>query len=243
MWVWPGLSLWLGEAHGGENDPHAHHALQLTFALDGRFRLNTDDELAEGVAAAAVAPDVTHGFAASGLIAHLFVEPESRSGRGLVDKFLNAASLTPLSLAGLDELTAGLQHAWRGADETALAEAAEQLVGALAPPPSARLEPDRRVRLAAEAIALRCQEPLALDEFARVAGLSASRFRHLFAAETGLPFRNYVLWRRLMRAVEIWSDGASLTDAAHGAGFADSSHLSRTFRRMFGQSASTLELG
>lgn len=241
MWVWPGLSLWLGEALGGENDEHAHHALQLTFALDGRFRLNTDDRLIEDAPAAAVAPDIPHGFAGRGMIAHLFVEPESRAGRALAEQLFAETVLAPLPMDTLGGPVAALHGAWRNADVATLAAVAQQLVNALAPAPSPRLDPDRRVRHAAEAIARRCHEPLALDEFADAAGLSASRFRHLFATETGLPFRNYVLWRRLMRAVEIWSNGASLTDAAHEAGFADSAHLSRTFRRMFGQSASTLE--
>ena len=34
--------------------------------------------------------------------------------------------------------------------------------------------------------------------------------------------------------------GASLTEAAHLAGFADSAHLSRTFRAMFGVAPSLL---
>jgi AraC-like DNA-binding protein len=34
--------------------------------------------------------------------------------------------------------------------------------------------------------------------------------------------------------------GVSLTTAAHEAGFADSAHLSRTFKRMFGMTPSDL---
>ena len=60
--------------------------------------------------------------------------------------------------------------------------------------------------------------------------------------ETGLPFRTYVLWRRLMKAVEIRAAGESLTEAAHQAGFSDSAHFSRTFLRMFGVPADTMWL-
>jgi AraC-like DNA-binding protein len=43
--------------------------------------------------------------------------------------------------------------------------------------------------------------------------------------------------------VDVFAAGGSLTDAAHEAGFADSAHLSRTFRRMFGVAPSSLHIG
>ncbi len=72
--------------------------------------------------------------------------------------------------------------------------------------------------------------------------LSPSRFRHLFIKEVGLAFRPYVLWLRLGRAVEAFAAGETLTAAAYRAGFADSAHLSRTFRRMYGIAAGALQL-
>jgi AraC-like DNA-binding protein len=83
---------------------------------------------------------------------------------------------------------------------------------------------------------------LGIHEAARGVGLSPSRASHLFVEETGLPFRTYVLWLRLMRAVDAHTSGLSLTDAAQEAGFADSAHLSRTFKRMFGLPAASLDM-
>ena len=82
--------------------------------------------------------------------------------------------------------------------------------------------------------------PLDVSKAADIACLSESRFSHLFVAEVGLPFRTYMLWRRLMVAVNGIASGTNLTSAAHDAGFADSSHFSRTFLRMFGVPASLL---
>lgn len=79
---------------------------------------------------------------------------------------------------------------------------------------------------------------LRLGAVVRQGGLSASRFRHLFAQEVGLPFRRYVLWRRLRLAVSEMSAGADATTAAHAAGFADLAHFSRTLKAMFGVTAS-----
>jgi AraC-like DNA-binding protein len=70
--------------------------------------------------------------------------------------------------------------------------------------------------------------------------LSPSRLTHLFAQEVGLPFRRYVLWRRLTRAMLLISRGGSLSTAAHASGFADAAHMTRTFHQMFGMNPKTL---
>ena len=78
------------------------------------------------------------------------------------------------------------------------------------------------------------------SELARLLGLSPDRFRHIFARDMNLPYRRYRLWLRLQTAVAHAQSGASLTEAAHAAGFADSSHLTRTFREMFGIAPSSV---
>ncbi|MEM1416087.1 MAG: AraC family transcriptional regulator [Myxococcota bacterium] len=72
------------------------------------------------------------------------------------------------------------------------------------------------------------------------AGLSASRFQHVFRAATGMPFRRYRLWRRMALAVATIARGRTLTEAAHDAGFAGSAHFSAAFRDMFGLPPSAL---
>lgn len=81
---------------------------------------------------------------------------------------------------------------------------------------------------------------LRLRPFADLVGLSESRFRHLFAESTGLPFRRYVLWRRARRAAMEMTQGADATTAAHSAGFADLAHFARTLKTMFGITSSQL---
>ncbi len=70
------------------------------------------------------------------------------------------------------------------------------------------------------------------------AGLSLSegRFLHLFRQEMGVSWRPYLLWRRLLCAVELINNGHSATAAAELSGFSDNAHLSRTFRCTFGLS-------
>jgi len=103
-------------------------------------------------------------------------------------------------------------------------------------------EPDARVRKIVAWARAQLDNPISLADAADVAGLSKARLRHLFVEQTGLPFRTYLLWLRLMRGLEEFAAGASLTDAAHDAGFSDSAHFSRTFRRMFGTTAAALDV-
>ena len=100
------------------------------------------------------------------------------------------------------------------------------------PPPRGDL--DERVRHAIARVRAQGGERLTLEQIAGEVFLSPSRFAHLFAEEVGLGFRRYQLWRRLCTALRLMGDGRTFTAAAHTAGFADSAHLTRTFKQMFG---------
>jgi AraC-like DNA-binding protein len=80
--------------------------------------------------------------------------------------------------------------------------------------------------------------PIAAARCAETAGLSASRFQHLFTAQMGIPFRRYRSWIRMRRAIEAIVEGANFTTAAHSAGFADQAHFAHAFRQTFGAPAS-----
>jgi AraC-like DNA-binding protein len=56
----------------------------------------------------------------------------------------------------------------------------------------------------------------------------------------GLPFRRYLLWRRVQRAFVALKAGDDVTTAAHMAGFADAAHFARTLKAMFGVTATQI---
>lgn len=246
MVFWEGASMWVlgtrpGDGPYPKTHPHAHHAVQVTLSLRGWFTLETGDLEVSGPAAA-VAPDTNHAFQAEGAVAHLFIDPEGRTGRELQRVLLSGAPL--VALAGLADLRAQLLAAFdatRRKDAT-LIELGQAVVAELARDGERDLRPDARVRRMSTWAAARLDAPVSLADAAAHVGLSTGRARHLFVEQTGLPFRTHLLWQRLTRAVELFSGGSSLTDAAHGAGFSDSAHLSRTFRRMFGITADSLRV-
>jgi AraC-like DNA-binding protein len=77
-------------------------------------------------------------------------------------------------------------------------------------------------------------------ELATEAGLSESRFLHLFRDELGTSLRRYRIWVRLVHAGTAIGAGANLTEAAMKSGFASPSHLADRFKSTFGLPASQL---
>lgn len=243
---WEGGSLWVFDVPVAAESPsrnamHAHHAFQLTFSLGGAFSLHLDDRVLAGPAAL-VAPDTPHAFEARGLVALLFVEPESHAGRSLA-QLIGGQPATTITEEQARDAPALIKHAFEHPTDrkNALRETGVQICNRIAGHVRTS-ELDRRVRLMIRRASENLDSALGVQDAAKDVGLSPSRASHLFVEETGLPFRTYVLWLRLIRAVDACTGGLSLTEAAHQAGFADSAHLSRTFKRMFGMPAASLEM-
>ena len=245
--VWEGASLWIFGTRPGEvyprTAPHAHHAVQVTLALRGTVNLYTEGDSYAGLAAA-VAPDVSHTFQADGAVAHVFVEPESRLGRALGGRIFRGTPLAALDATSVADCVSRLSAWYDRPDrkDAQLIELGRALLSQLsAAQPGARA-PDPRVQRILAWAPSQIQKPVSLADAARLVGLSSGRARHLFVEQTGLPFRTWLLWLRLQKAVEGYARGMSLTDAALDAGFSDSAHFSRTFRTMFGVTADSLAL-
>lgn len=240
--IWPGGSLWIGTALRGA-DLHAHHAIQIPFALDGEigFRSATDAAWTR-YRACMIPPDLPHAFLASGeTVAHVFVDPETAEGHNLRER-LAAGVIVPLADPEREKSAAILASAWAESRECVrLAAAAREVIRLLAGTNARPRATDPRVLGAIELIRSRIGGPLSLTGIACELNISPSRLRHLFVAEVGLPFRTYVLWQRLHRVFQM-AEGETLTEAALAAGFADAAHMTRTFRRMLGIAPSSLKL-
>jgi AraC-like DNA-binding protein len=242
---WDGGSIWIGRATA-VNDVHAHHAVQVALALEGRFRFQSPEDGAWlDCAGAVIASNRPHAFDGRNAptLAHVFVEPQSLPGRVLQQRFPAAHGICLLTGALLESAARSLSACYgatrKPADLIATArEVIRKLTDGVEPPHPA----DPRILLALDFLRENLGGPISLERVAAVVHLSPSRFRHLFVGEMGLAFRPYVLWLRLNRAVEAFAAGESLTTAAYRAGFADSAHLSRTFRRMYGMAPGTLRL-
>jgi AraC-like DNA-binding protein len=232
---WEGGSLWLALITGTMGW-HAHHAIQLCLPIQGPAQFKTDPEgdwiTCEG---AVIAPDVPHVFHAPGsVVANILFEPESAVGRAVLAQYgASGLRLVPGPEAKPLAQTIGKAY-FEGADDATLITLARQAVARFSGIEVLPRIADPRILRAIAEIRRHLDEQITLPALAGKVGLSPGRLRHLFVAETGVSFRRYLLWERLNKALSLGFGGASWTEAAYAANFADSAHLSRTCQRMFG---------
>jgi AraC-like DNA-binding protein len=83
-------------------------------------------------------------------------------------------------------------------------------------------------------------EPVTLAELARECGLSRFQVLRGFVRAVGLTPHGYLMQRRADLARRLVLGGTGLAEAAAEAGFADQSHMTRTFVRKYGLSPGAL---
>ena len=212
-----------------------HAAVLLLTASGEPFEVSAGEQTVRS-AAAAVAPLTPRGLSAMdvGLVS-LHVFPPHPCYRAF--QSVAAPGIVALDRSRFAEFDAGIQRAYEG--RLTLREAQrvfENLVEAAV----RQLPRVGRVDRAAGRLheLLRENPACSLPELARELRLSYTGTSHYFSREIGLPLRSYQLWLKYMTASELRLKGGTLTEIAHAAGFADSSHLCRSWQASYGLSPS-----
>lgn len=216
--------------YGGQMAPgslHAHHAVQVLFTAGTDLVLRDAAGAELACSAAVIPPNVAHAIVrGSPACLLVLLDPESRvawsfdAGGDSVGSWVRDWTAVP--------------RQWENPS------AVEELLAASATVDRPVVPNHPALRQALELIPDLLPGGVPLSTLARAVHLSESRLRHLFSEELGLPFRPYVLWIRLHRAVALIASGLPLTAVAHQSGFADAAHMTRTFHRMFGDTPSAL---
>jgi AraC-like DNA-binding protein len=223
-----GWILYVGP--GSSADLHEHHAVQFVWAHDSTFELTLDHTLHRK--AALIPANTPHTLmAVDRTIALLLVDPNG--GRGV------ALERVARSDVGA-ELSAKLTSAvFPTPDITALeartwCNAVLQSLGAS----TSQMDLSSVSRRAIAYVERTIDGVPRVADAAAAVRLSATRLTHIFSNEVGIPFRRFVLWTRIKRAVDVFQAGNDLSTSAIAAGFSDAAHFNRTFRAMFGLSPS-----
>lgn len=213
MYAGPGLHL----------APHMNAAATIAVALETPFELRTCDRSTGWSAwrsdlSAMIPSQTLHHLKSSGPMVFLYLDPVTDRRHPLSPSQLAVGRMRLLEMGprfGIGEAFAvfGLQ---------------------------ARLPRDERIAKVVLEVERRPASFGRVQEAAALACLSPSRFRARFDAEVGLPFSRYRMWRRMAIVLRMIAKGENLTAAALAAGFSSPAHLSSSFKRMFGLSASDI---
>ena len=242
-YLWDGGFLAVGKSNWGVIPPHAHHAIQIVVAIDGEMAIKGargDWWSGRGII---VRHDVEHSYDGKGALgAMIFVDPESYEGAWLQTALADDITVVPEARTSIcvEPLRTFVEHPF---DSMEVRDLIRHCVLALCPgaPPSRRI--DERVTKVLAAIQASDDLRMSIEDAAAMAFLSPSRFAHLFKQQVGLPFRRYMLWRKLTRAMLAIGKEPTIAAAAHASDFADAAHLTRTFYQMFGIPPSVMMRG
>jgi AraC-like DNA-binding protein len=241
-YLWDGGFLAVGKAEG-VIPPHSHHAIQIVVAIEGEVAIRGergDWRTGHGVI---VRHDVEHSYDQRGATgAMIFVDPESYEGVWLQTALAEDITVVPEART---RVCAGALSTFieKPLESMAIGDLIRHCVLSLCAgaPPSRRL--DERVTKVLTAIHASDDLRMSVEDAVAMVFLSPSRFAHLFTEQVGLPFRRYMLWRKLTRAMVAIGKERTIAAAAHASDFADAAHLTRTFYQMFGIPPSVMMRG
>lgn len=115
MLFWEGASLWILSAPPGQRyprtAPHRHHVVQVTVALTGTIDFEGQGTRVAGEVVA-IAPDSLHAFEGTGLVAHVFIDSDSRQGRQIAQRLFCDEPIVRIPASQLDTLPQNLKTAF-----------------------------------------------------------------------------------------------------------------------------------
>lgn len=231
LYLWNGQALYLGPS---ETEAHRHHALIISIGVNSTFKVKAGWQW-KTYRAVITAASWPHRFdGRDGTQVFVIMEPEMEIARKLKRKLLGNESIAVLDYALLQPVVDELE---RVSSPLTCAEARklfDEIVLAFLDKDMSAREMNPHIQAALKLIRELPIKKVSLKTIADGVHLSQSRFVTLFKKNVGVPFRRYLMWQRLLEAVRQVTSGISLTEAAYESGFADSAHLSRTFKQMFG---------
>ena len=240
LFFWKSNFMYIGK--GITTKIHDHHAIQLIIDLNGEFELYSDSKGHEKFKAVLISSDFPHEcITGDDTMLILNISPESRVGINLKTGYLAGNGYKAIE----NEFTPGFVKELMSLinaeiNEKSIVAATERflnkLSGTESPTPI-----DGRIKLALTLLKKNEWDVITVKDIANSVFISESRLIHLFKQQVGLPIRKYILWLRLVKAIQYSLQNNNITKAAIAAGFSDAPHFNKTLKRMFGLNLTNLK--
>jgi AraC-like DNA-binding protein len=235
VYLWGGQMMYLGRFD--DVAEHMHHAVQVVINREEPSALRIDGSSIK-CGGVIIGSDRRHQLLSTNdYQVHLWIDSQTAVARAITRQHLGEKGFKVLKGAllkkvrdAIDAPSNFLGPCWQAHDVY------EKIVSELGGFEYSEDEVDPRIQTAIKWLQDKhLSQKVTVAELARHSCLSESRLMHLFTKQIGIPIRRYILWLRVLSAMRSIAQGkVSVTEAAHAAGFSDSAHLARTYRRVFG---------
>jgi len=208
---------------------HRHPVLEIYAACEGESHVRIKEEMIAGQIIM-IAPDTLHAISDDGKrgIA-IFVDPLSAIGYSIKEHHLHDKSYGIIECSALQEPILSLMQ---NDSPEAVQNVSGKIIEILKDETIHRCF-DQPVLEAIELVSKE-NEDFTMTSLADRIFLSKSRLAHLFSEQTGITLKSYLQYKRLEKALRKMMSGSSITEAALDTGFAGSSHISVSGRKMTG---------
>lgn len=218
---------------GRENSSHRHFGAIVTIAPDAPVTLMSRDAEPVVAQATVVAPNAWHRIDARNTrTVTVLIGPDHPWFRYL-KPLLSGEPIVKLDFDALAGGSIPWDALFEGTCDCGEAQrAAHTILQAFGGPDAPPHELDARIEEVLQILRDTVTDAPTPDELGRRVGLSGYTLMRRFKAQLGVRIREYVLWRRLMVALELVDGRTTIAEIAQRTGFYDQAHLTRTARRM-----------
>ena len=233
LYTWNGLALFIGRSFA--TDPHKHDCLQLTIDLKSNFYLKDKNRDWQPFSAALIASSHYHQLNSNhSSQLFLYLDPETEYAKKLADKYLQDQPISALDNLSIGNWPHTLAQIITESNCHSLHQICMYLLNrAVQSPPSTIT--DQRVEQVIHLIQTSQDFPNNLIQvLAQKIHLSESRLRHLFRAQVGQSLKSFILWTKVLRSLDLLTQGENIKTASYTTGFWDTSHFDKTMKKLLG---------
>jgi len=234
FFFWAGQFMYIGKAI--DTSAHDHEAIQLALSFDHPFFVKTQEGAFKKVMAVIIDSDQAHECRTNdNHFLLLNIDPMTTIGRALKKIYLTRQAVAELPAEQTTQFLKVIEQSLsiQPFDSHRIHDITRQFVYELCAL-KAGADVDEKSRKVMQLLEEKQDDTLRVEDLAAEVALSPGHLTHLFKKQIGIPIKKYILWTRILLALQKVFETEDLREAALYAGFSDASHFSRTFRKMFG---------